>query len=641
MEKPKFYITTSIAYTSQVPHIGNTYEAILADCIARWKRLTGYDVFFLTGTDEHGEKIQKQAAAEGCTPQEHVDRVSGELRRIWDRCNVSYDGFIRTTDEKHVEAVKGIFRRLYEQGDIYKSEYVGNYCTPCESFFTDSQLVNGCCPDCGRPVEKASESAYFFRLSKYADRLLALFEENPDFVQPVERRNEMINNFIKPGLKDFCVSRSSITWGVPVDFDPGNVIYVWIDALSNYITALDYTVGAKGELYSKYWPADVHIIGKDILRFHTIYWPAMLMALGEPIPKKVFGHPWLLIGGEKMSKSKKNVIYADQLINWFGVDAVRYYVLSEMPFAADGTLTYELLAEKFNGDLANILGNLVNRTVAMTKKYFGGVIPEPGELTDVDRELVCAAEKAVKEVGESMDAYRVADASDAIFALFRRSNKYIDETTPWILAKSEEGKKRLKTVIYNLLESIRIGAVLLSPFMPETSEKIFAQLGTDKTDMASLEAFGALAAGANVGEPVPLFARLDTAAVIAAIDEENEKETRPEVPEIGAEITIDDFAGMDLRAAKVLECEPVKKSDKLLKLVVDIGLEKRQVVSGIAKWYKPEDLIGKTVVLVANLKPAKLRGVESQGMILAVDNSADDVRVVFLPDGIWPGSKIR
>ncbi|MBQ5973078.1 MAG: methionine--tRNA ligase, partial [Oscillospiraceae bacterium] len=541
----------------------------------------------------------------------------------------------------HVRAIQRVFRKMYDKGDIYKGTYKGKYCKPCESFWTESQLKDGMCPDCGRPVEDAEEEAYFFRLSKYADRLLALFEENTDFVQPPERRNEMINNFIKPGLKDFCISRSSVKWGVPVDFDPENVVYVWVDALINYISALGYSVDRTGPLYDKYWPADVHIIGKDIIRFHTIYWPALLMALDVPLPKKVFGHGWLLIGGEKMSKSKHNAVYADQLIDWFGADAVRYYCLSEMPFAADGVLTYEMLAEKYNSDLANILGNLVNRTVAMTKKYFGGTVPAPGEYVGPDRELIAACSAAAADFAAAMDSYHVADASAAVLALLRRANKYIDETAPWVLAKSEEGRARLATVLYALLESIRFAAVLFTPFMPETCGKIFAELGTEAGDYASLAAFGGLVPGGTVGEPVPLFARLDTEAVLKGIEEENARALQPEVPEFQPEITIDDFAGIDLRAAKVLACEPVRKSDKLLRLELDVGREKRQVVSGIAKWYKPEDLTGKTVVLVANLKPARLRGVESQGMILAADNAENDVRVVFLPDDVRPGSRLR
>jgi methionyl-tRNA synthetase len=643
--KKKFYITTAIAYTSRVPHIGNTYEAILADAIARYKRLTGFDVFFLTGTDEHGQKIQKQAEAEGVSPKEHVDRIAGEIRRIWDMMDVSYDKFIRTTDDYHERAVSQIFKKLYEQGDIYKSKYTGMYCVSCESFYTEAQLKEGCCPDCGGPVELSSEEAYFFRLSEYTDRLIEHIEKNPDFIQPKARRNEMINNFLKPGLSDLCVSRSSFTWGIPVEFDPGHVIYVWIDALSNYITALGYTPDKKGELYKKYWPANVHLIGKDILRFHTIYWPAMLMALGEPLPKKVFGHPWLLMSGEKMSKSKGNVIYADDLVKFFGVDAVRYFVLNEMPFASDGSLTFELVAERYNSDLANILGNLVNRTVAMTNRYFGGTVPEQGGLTALDRELIDTAAGTVKNVDRYMDELRIADAIYEVFTLLRRSNKYIDETMPWVLAKDGENRERLSTVIYNLLESIRISAVLLSCFIPKTAEIIFAQLGTDIKDYDSILSFGNIRAGSCVGEPAPLFARIDEKELSAYLKELQAEsgtgEQKPDVPEIAPRISIDSFAKVDLRAALVLECEPVKKSDKLLRLVVDIGLEKRQVVAGIAEFYKPADLIGKKLVLVSNLEPATIRGVESNGMVLALDNGRGDVRVVFLPDDAVPGSKLR
>ncbi len=640
MSKEKYYITTAIAYTSRVPHIGNTYEAVLADAIARYKRMVGYDVYFLTGTDEHGQKIQKQALSAGITPQEHVDHIAGEIRRIWDRMNVSYDQFIRTTDDYHVKTVQKIFKKLYEQGDIYKSSYQGHYCVACESFFTETQLVNGCCPDCGGPVELASEEAYFFKLSNYTDRLIKHIEENPDFIQPEARRNEMVNNFLKPGLSDLCVSRSSFTWGVPVEFDPGHVIYVWIDALSNYITALGYDPdGECGELYKKYWPAEVHLIGKDILRFHTLYWPIMLMALGEPLPKQVFGHPWLLMSGEKMSKSKGNVIYADELCDLFGVDAVRYYVLHEMPFASDGSLTYELLISRINSDLVNILGNLVNRTLAMVGKYFGGIVPEK-TLTDADLDLCELALATPAAVEKKMSKLHVADAMDEVWALLRRSNKYIDETTPWLLAKNEEDKPRLAAVLYNLLESIRFAAVLLKPFLPETAERIFAQLNTDARDYESLSAFNGMVAGAPIGEAQPLFMRIDEAAMLAEIEKRNAPPPPP-FPPIGEEISIDDFFVPDLRAAKVVSCEAVKKSDKLLKFILDIGFEQRQVVSGIAKWYKPEELVGKTVIVVANLKPVVLRGVESRGMILSVDDKDDTVRLITLPEGTTPGAKIR
>ncbi|PWL49025.1 MAG: methionine--tRNA ligase [Clostridiales bacterium] len=643
MNKGKYYITTAIAYTSRVPHIGNTYEAVLADAIARYKRLTGYDVFFMTGTDEHGKKIQQQAEAEGVTPQAHVDHIAGEIRRIWDMMNVSYDKFIRTTDSFHEKSVSEIFKKLYEQGDIYKSKYTGHYCVACESFYTDAQLNGGKCPDCGGPVEPASEEAYFLRLSKYADRLIRHIEDNPDFIQPKARRNEMVNNFLKPGLLDLCVSRSSFTWGIPVEFDPGHVIYVWIDALSNYITGLGYRPGEKSEMYEKYWPADIHLIGKDILRFHTIYWPIILMALGEPLPKKIFGHPWLLMGGEKMSKSKGNVIYADDLVKYFGVDAVRYFVLNEMPFASDGSLTYELVAARYNSDLANILGNLVNRTMAMTGKYFGGIAPACGELTEVDLDLRSTAQKTVEAVEAAMNELRVADALGEIWTLLRRSNRYIDETEPWLLAKDEAKRERLGTVLYHLLESIRIAAVLLQAFLPETAERIFRQLNTEETVYESVLAFGGLRSGRPLGVSEVLFARLDEKALMEQIEKEHASAEAPkrEYAPLAEEISIDGFGAVDLRAARVLACEPVKKSAKLLKLTVDLGFEQRQVVSGIAKWYQPADMIGKTVVLVANLKPAKLCGVESQGMILACDGSDDSAQVVFLPDGTEPGSKIR
>lgn len=642
MNQEKFYITTAIAYTSRVPHIGNTYEAVLADAIARYKRLTGYDVFFMTGTDEHGKKIQQQAEAAGVTPKEHVDHIAGEVRRIWDLMNVSYDKFIRTTDEFHEKSVSEIFKRLYDQGDIYKSKYTGHYCVSCESFFTDAQLKDGKCPDCGGPVEPASEEAYFLRLSKYADRLMQYIEENPEFIQPKARRNEMVNNFLKPGLMDLCVSRSTFTWGIPVEFDPGHVIYVWIDALSNYITGLGYQPGESSEMYRKYWPADVHLIGKDIMRFHTIYWPIILMALGEPLPKKIFGHPWLLMNGEKMSKSKGNVIYADELVHYFGVDAVRYFLLNEMPFASDGTLTYELVAARFNSDLANILGNLVNRTLAMTGKYFGGVVPTCGELEAVDLDLREVARHTVDAVETDMNELRVADAIGEIWMLLRRSNRYIDETEPWLLAKDEAKKERLGTVLYHLLESIRTAAVLLQAFLPDTAAKIFAQLNTSECGYESLQTFGSLASGQPIGTPAVLFARLDEKALMEQIaaDFEETAPTREYAP-LEDEITIDQFVQTDLRAARILTCEPVKKSKKLLKMTVELGFEQRQVVSGIAQWYQPADLIGKTVIFVANLKPAKLCGVESQGMILAVDGEDDRAQVVFLPDSTEPGFKLR
>ncbi|MGB7606177.1 MAG: methionine--tRNA ligase [Lutisporaceae bacterium] len=627
MSKPKFYMTTAIAYTSKVPHIGNTYEAVLSDAIARFKRLTGYDVFFLTGTDEHGQKIQEQAESEGLTPKAHVDKIAGEIRRIWDFMNVSYDKFIRTTDKEHMEVVQKIFKKLYEQGDIYKSSYEGLYCTPCESFYTESQLIEGKCPDCGRDVQKASEEAYFFKLSKYADRLIKHIEENPDFIWPEARKNEMINNFLKPGLQDLCVSRTSFNWGVPVTFDDKHVVYVWLDALSNYITALGYdTDGQSGELYKKYWPADVHIIGKDIVRFHTIYWPIILMALGEELPKQVYGHPWLLQGKDKMSKSKGNVIYAEDLVRYFGLDSVRYYLLKEMPFAQDGNMTYEHIIAKINSDLANNLGNLVNRTITMVDKYFGGVIAEPSAKESLDEELINLTLSTPGKVEEKMSEYRVSDALDEVITLLKRSNKYIDETQPWVLAKNEDSKARLATVLYNLLESIRVASILLLPFIPDTAVEIQRQINAQRTDWDSVKAFNGTVVGTKVNEAKPLFARIDEAKKLAEISADHEEETlveeQPKVEEKKDDsfITIDDFAKVQLKIAKVLECERVEGSDKLLKLQLEVGEEKRQVVSGIAKNYKPEELIGKYVVLVANLKPVKLRGIESNGMILAASD---------------------
>jgi len=644
--KEKFYITTAIAYASQKPHIGNTYEIIFTDAIARFKRQCGYDVYFLTGTDEHGQKIENLAKEKGVSPQQYVDEVSGIIKQIWDSVNTTYDKFIRTTDDYHVKVVQHIFKKLYEQGDIYKNEYEGWYCVPCESFFTEKQLVDGKCPDCGREVTKTKEEAYFFRMSKYADRLMQYIEDNPGFIEPESRKKEMVNNFLKVGLQDLCVSRTSFKWGVPVDFDDKHVVYVWIDALSNYITALGYDVDEKGELYKKYWPADIHVIGKDIVRFHTIYWPIILMALGEPLPKKVFGHPWLLFGFDKMSKSKGNVIYADYLISKFGVDAVRHYVLSEMPYASDGSITYENVIARYNSDLANNLGNLVNRTITMTKKYFDGIVPTPqGELTELDKELISAANEARQKFCDSMESLHIADASDAVFAFLRRANKYIDETAPWALAKSEETKPRLATVIYNLLESIRIAGVLLYPLIPDTSKNILNQLGTDKDSYESIAAFGGLEAGKPTGEPAVLFARIDEEKMLKEIADDTAKakeEPKKENPEGIAEITIDDFMKTELRTAEVIACEPVPKAKKLLKLQLDLGYEKRQVVSGIAEFYSPEDLIGKKVIVVANLKPALLRGVESNGMILA--SSSEDgksVRVVFLSPDTPNGERVR
>ena len=648
MQKEKFYITTAIAYASRKPHIGNTYEIILTDAIARYKKLRGYDVYFLTGTDEHGQKIEDLAKEAGISPKQYVDNVAGEIREIWDLVGADYDKFIRTTDDYHEKAVAGIFKKLYEQGDIYKSEYEGLYCVPCESFFTETQAAGGICPDCGRPVQKTTEEAYFFKMSKYADKLTKYIEENPDFISPEPRKKEMINNFIKPGLQDLCVSRSSFKWGVPVSFDDKHVIYVWIDALSNYITALGYDPDneKQPELYNKYWPADVHIIGKDILRFHTIYWPIMLMALGEPLPKRVFGHPWLLFGADKMSKSKGNIVYADDLVRHFGVDGVRYYVLEEMPFAADGSITYESIIDRYNANLANNLGNLVNRTLAMTGKYFESVVPSGDFREALDDELVAAFEEAKKNYCELMDNFKLADAIEEVFGLLRRANKYIDETTPWILAKDEAKKARLGTVLYNLLETIRISAVMLSPIMPSTAKAIFEVLPTDKCDFASIDSFGALECGTTIGASAHLFDRIDEVKKMEEINAEiaerakaNAPEEVIEKPEGVAQIGFDDFMKVELRVAKVLECESVPKAKKLLKLQLDLGYEKRQVFSGIAKFYKPEDLIGKKVILVTNLAPATLCGVESNGMILA--SGEEEIKVVFLEDSAKLGDRIR
>ena len=645
MNKGKFYITTAIAYTSRKPHIGNSYEIVLTDAIARYKRLCGYDVFMLTGTDEHGQKIEEYAKAAGVTPKEYVDKVAGEIKGICDTLNTTYDKFIRTTDDYHEKCVQKIFKKLYDQGDIYKSEYEGLYCTPCESFWTQAQLVDGKCPDCGREVKKAKEEAYFLRLSKYQKRLEEYIENNEHFIYPESRKKEMLNNFIKPGLQDLCVSRTSFKWGIPVTFDDKHVIYVWIDALSNYITALGYDPDGSSELYKKYWPADVHIIGKDIVRFHTIYWPIMLMALGEPLPKQVYGHPWLLFGTDKMSKSKGNVIYADDLVKLLGVDAVRYYLLAEMPHANDGSISYETIIERYNSDLANTLGNLVNRTIAMTNKYFTGVVPAPTKEEELDNELKAAAAAAVAGVDENINSYHMADAVEAVMNLAKRCNKYIDETAPWALAKDESQKERLGTVLYNLLEGIRFIAVLISPFMPDTSKAIIDQLSCDVTDYDSLASFGGLKAGTTVKTPTPLFARIDAEKMLSEIAEKQKaaaaKEKTIEEIEGVAKIGIEDFAKVDLRVAKVTDCVPVKRAKKLLKLTLNDGTETpRTVASGIAKWYKPEDLIGKKVVVVSNLKSAVLCGVESAGMILAADCGEDDVRVVFV-DGMPNGAKIR
>ena len=644
--KGKFYITTAIAYTSRKPHIGNSYEIVLTDAIARYKRLQGYDVFMLTGTDEHGQKIEEYAKTAGITPKEYVDKVSSEIRGICDLLNTSYDRFIRTTDEQHEKVVQKIFKKLYEQGDIYKGHYEGMYCTPCESFWTESQLVDGKCPDCGREVKPAKEEAYFLKLSKYQKRLEEFIEQNENFIYPEARKKEMLNNFIKPGLQDLCVSRTSFKWGIPVDFDPNHVVYVWIDALSNYITAIGYDPDGSSDEYKKYWPADVHIIGKDIVRFHTIYWPIMLMALGEPLPKQVFGHPWLLFGEDKMSKSRGNVIYADDLVNLLGVDAVRYYLVSEMPYASDGSITYETIIERYNSDLANTFGNLVNRTIAMQNKYFDGVI-QPGTIAQpVDDELKSFALDTVKKVEKCFETYRVADAVEAVLNLAKRSNKYIDETTPWALAKDEASLPRLGTVLYNLLEAIRYIAILLSPFMPETSEKIFTQMNCDIKNYDSLASFGALKSGEKVGKAEALFARIDAEKMLEEIAQKQEaaakeeEKAKPKEIEGLAEITFDDFAKVELRVAEITECEPIKKAKKLLKIMVNDGTaEPRQIVSGIAPWYKPEDLVGKKVIIVANLKPAKLCGEMSNGMLLAGDVSDDDVKVVFVD--MPAGTKIR
>lgn len=640
MDKEKFYITTAIAYTSRKPHIGNSYDIVLADMIARYKRMRGYDVYFQTGSDEHGQKIEEIANAAGITPKEYVDGISAQIKEVWDCLDVTYDRFIRTTDTDHEKVIQKIFKKLYDKGDIYKSEYSGKYCVPCESFFTESQLVDGKCPDCGREVKDAKEEAYFLKLSKYQDALMEYYDNNPEFFKPATRKAEMVNNFLKPGLEDLCVSRSSFKWGIPVSFDDKHVVYVWLDALSNYITGIGYDPDGSSELYKKYWPADLHVIGKDIVRFHTIYWPIILMALGEPLPKQVLGHPWLLFGNDKMSKSKGNVMYADELVRDYGADAVRYYLLSQIPFAQDGNITYEMFFNVYNTNLANTLGNLVNRSVAMAGKYFGGTVKNDAPSGEFDLDLI----KCVNETPESyfalMDAYKSADASETLMDLARRCNKYIDETTPWVLAKDEEMKPRLCQVLYNLLESIRILAVLLEPIMPSCSAKILAELGTDEK---SLE-FGAVATY-TVGDAVPLFARIDTekelAKIAAAAEAAKKANEKAENVARLAEISIDDFAKVELLTAKVIACEPIPKAKKLLKLTLDDGSSKERIVaSGIAKWYTPNDLIGHTVIVVANLKSAKLCGVESFGMILAADAGEDEVKVIFA-DGIPAGSKVR
>ena len=652
MAKKPYYITTAIAYTSGKPHIGNTYEIVLADSIARFKRMQGYDVRFQTGTDEHGQKIEIKAGEAGITPKQFVDNVSGQIKEIWDLMNTSYDKFIRTTDEYHEKQVQKIFKKLHDQGDIYKGYYEGKYCTPCESFFTESQLVDGKCPDCGREVIDAKEEAYFFKLSKYADRLIDYINTHPEFIQPESRKNEMMNNFLLPGLQDLCVSRTSFKWGIPVDFDDKHVVYVWVDALSNYITGLGYDVdGNSDELYKKYWPADLHLIGKDIIRFHTIYWPIMLMALNLPLPKQVFGHPWLLVGDGKMSKSKGNVIYADDLVNYFGVDAVRYFVLHEMPFDNDGSITWELMVERMNSDLANILGNLVNRTISMNNKYFGGVISNPGVNEPVDDDLKAVALAMHEKVDAKMEKLRVADAITEVFTLLRRCNKYIDETEPWKLAKDETKQDRLATVLYNLMEGIRMAAVALAAYLPDTSAKILDMLGTQERDYLKLDQFGLLETGGKVVEkPEILFARVDIKELMEKVEadkaanaqaqpaaapaEEAETEEGIDI-EPKAEITFDDFEKLQFQVGEIIACEAVKKSKKLLCSQVKIGNQVRQIVSGIRKHYSPEEMVGKKVMVVTNLKPATLAGVKSEGMILCAED-ADGNLSLMVPEKKMP-----
>lgn len=656
MSKKPYYLTTAIAYTSGKPHIGNTYEIVLADAIVRYKRFQGYEVRFQTGTDEHGQKIELKANEAGITPKQFVDDVSTEIKRIWDLMNTSYDKFIRTTDAAHEEQVKKIFKKLYEQGDIYKGFYEGMYCTPCESFFTSSQLVDGKCPDCGRECQPAKEEAYFLKLSKYQDRLMKHIEEHPEFIQPESRKNEMVNNFLKPGLQDLCVSRTSFTWGIPVDFDPGHIVYVWMDALSNYITGLGYDVGGNNDdLYEKFWPADLHLIGKDILRFHTIYWPIMLMALDIPLPKQIFGHPWLSQGDGKMSKSKGNVIYADDLADIFGVDAVRYFVLHETPFENDGVVSWELMVERVNSDLANVLGNLVNRTISMSNKYLGGVLEDKGVTEAIDEDLKAKVMATPKVVAEKMEKLRVADAITEIFGLFKRCNKYIDETEPWVLGKDEAKKDRLSTVLYNLVESITIGASLLEAFMPETTEKILAQLNAEKRTEEEMDTFGKYVSGTKVTEnPQILFKRLDVEEVLAKAEEIKERQIaeakasgefvdeNEDVIDIEAkpEITFDDFMKMQFQVGEIISCQAVEKSKKLLCSQVRVGSEVKQIVSGIRKYYTPEEMVGKKVMVLVNLKPAKLAGVRSEGMLLCAEDAEGNLALITPEKPMPAGAEI-
>ena len=648
MEKQKYYITTAIAYTSGKPHIGNTYEAVLADAIARYKRLEGYDVFFQTGTDEHGQKIELKAEEAGITPKEFVDNVSGEIKNIWDLMNTSYDKFIRTTDEDHEKQVQKIFKKMYAKGDIYKGHYEGMYCTPCESFFTESQLVDGKCPDCGRPCVPAKEEAYFFKMSKYADRLIEHIKTHPEFIQPESRKNEMMNNFLLPGLQDLCVSRTSFKWGIPVDFDPKHVVYVWLDALTNYITGIGYDCdGDSTEQFGKLWPADLHLIGKDIIRFHTIYWPIFLMSLDLPLPKQVFGHPWLLQGDGKMSKSKGNVLYADELVDFFGVDAVRYFVLHEMPFENDGVITWELMVERLNSELANTLGNLVNRTISMSNKYFGGVVENKNVTEPVDEDMKAFVLAAPGKVAAKMEKLRVADAMTEVFSLFKRLNKYIDETMPWALAKEEDKQDRLATVLYNLVEGITIGAALLEAFMPETTERILAQLNAEKRSFESLDTFGLYPSGNKVVEkPEILFARLDLKEVMAKVEElhppvQEEKEEESGIDlELKAEITFEDFEKLQFQVGEIIACEAVKKSKKLLCSQVKIGSQVRQIVSGIKAHYTPEEMVGKKVMVVTNLKPAKLAGVMSEGMILCAEDAEGNLALMTPEKNMPAGAEI-